>query len=127
MALNTSKSNLLTINPKRNASQYELSINSKADAIRSVDQAKYLGVIFDSNLYFQQQLKSLETKIARAVDALCNLKYLLPENAMLKLYYALVHSTLIYGILMRGNTFPSYLTKSSILLNKAITIVTGKN
>ena len=73
--LNTSNSNRLIINPKRNAPQYELSINSKACTIQSVDQAKYLGVILDCNLYFRHQLKSLETKIARAVGILYKLKY----------------------------------------------------
>ena len=72
---NTSKSNLLVINPKRNATQRELSMNSKAGTIRSVDQAKYLGVILDCNLNFRQQLKSLETKIARALGILYKLKY----------------------------------------------------
>ena len=46
---------------------------------------------------------------------------------MPNLYYVLVHSNLIYGILGWGNTFPSYLTKLSKLPNKAIRIVTGKN
>ena len=72
-------------------------------------------------------MKSLETKIARAVGILFKLKYLLPESAMLNLYYALVHSNLIYGILVWGNTFLSYLTKLSKLQNKAIRIVAGKN
>ena len=46
---------------------------------------------------------------------------------MLNLYHALVHSNLIYRILVWGNTFPSYLTKLSKLQNKAIRIVIGKN
>ena len=37
LTLNTSKSNPLIINPKRNATQCELSINSKAGTIRSLD------------------------------------------------------------------------------------------
>ena len=45
---------------------------------------------------------------------------------MLNLYHALVHSNLIYRILVWGNTFPSYLTKLSKLQNKAIRIVIGK-
>ena len=127
LTVNTSKPNLLIINPKGNAPQCELSINSKAGTIRSVDQAKYLGVILDSNLNFRQQLKSLETKLARAVGILYTLKYLLPEIAMLNLCYTLVHSNLMYVILVWGNTFLSYLTKLSKLQHKAIRVVTGKN
>ena len=120
LTLNTCNSNLLIINPKRNAPEYELSINSKAGAIQSVDQAKYLGVILDCNLYFRQQLKSLETKIARAVGILYKIKYLLPESAMVNLYFALVHSNLIYGILVWGNAIPSYLTKLSKFKTKLL-------
>ena len=46
---------------------------------------------------------------------------------MLNLYGALVHSSLIYEILVCGNIFPSYLNKLSLLQNKAIRIVTCKN
>ena len=127
LTLNTFISNLLIINPKRNAPPYESSINSTVGTIRSVDQAKYLGVILDCNLNFRQQRKSLKTKIARAVGILYELKYLLPEIALLNLYCALAHSNLIYGILVLGNTFPSYLTKLRKLLNKPIRIVPGKN
>ena len=82
LTLITSKSNLLIIHPKQNATQYELSINSKAGTIWSVDLAKYLGVILDCNLNFRQQMKSLETKIARAIGILYKLKYLLPESVV---------------------------------------------
>ena len=78
LKLNILKSNLLILNPKRNAPLCELSINSKAGTTRSADQAKYLGVILDCNLDFRQQLKSLEIKIARTVGILYILKYL-PE------------------------------------------------
>ena len=57
LTLNTSKSNPLIINPKQNAAQYELSINSKPGIIRSVYQAKYLGVILDSNLNFRKAIE----------------------------------------------------------------------
>ena len=80
----------------------------------------------DCNLNFRLQLKSLETKIARAVGILYKLKYLLLESAILNLYYALAYLILIYGILVWGNTFPSYLTKLSKFQNKAIRIVTGR-
>ena len=84
----------------------------------------------DYGLQFElstETMKSLETKIARAVGILYKLKYLLPEIAMLNLYYALVHSNLIYEIFVWGDTVSSYLTNLRKLQNKAIRIVTGKN
>ena len=55
---------------------------------------------------------------------LSKLKYFLPQDARLKLYYALIHSHLNYRILAWGNTYPSYLLKLKTLQNKAMRIVT---
>ena len=53
------------------------------------------------------------------------LKHFLPQSAMIKLYYALVHPHLLYGFIIWGQTFPSYLTKLSTLQNKAIKLSCG--
>ena len=72
-------------------------------------------------------MKSLEIKIARAVGISHKLRYLLPKSAMLNFYGALVHSNLIYGILVWGNTVPSYSPKLRKLQNKAMRIEIGKD
>ena len=42
-----------------------------------------------------------------------------------KLYYTLVHSHLLYGLIVWGNTYPTYLSNLITLQNKALRIVTG--
>jgi len=37
---------------------------------------------------------------------------LLPKEILLNLYYALVHPHLLYGLLVWGSTYPSYLKKN---------------
>ena len=44
---------------------------------------------------------------------------------MIKLYFALVHPHLLYGLKIWVQTFPSYLTKLSTLQNKAIKLSCG--
>jgi len=60
---------------------------------------------------------------------MCKLKYYLLQNAMLKLYYTLVHTHLNYGIFIWGNMYLFCLSKLNKLQNKAIRIamVTGWN
>ena len=53
------------------------------------------------------------------------LKHFLPQSAMIQFYHALVHPHLSYGLIIRGQTFPSYLTKLSTLQNKAIKLSCG--
>ena len=44
---------------------------------------------------------------------------------MLKLYYGLVHPLLLYGIIIWGATYPTYLQKLKSLHNRAIRAVVG--
>ena len=69
--------------------------------------------------------KYLEQKISRVVGILAKLKSCLPKPALLKLYYAVVHSHLLYCLAIWGSTFPSYLNKLASLQNKAVKLVAG--
>ena len=42
------------------------------------------------------------------------------------MHYSMVHSHLLYGIVIWGNTYDNYLKRLIILQNKAVTIVTGR-
>ena len=65
----------------------------------------------------------METKISRSVDILGKLKYHLDFTSLLKLYYALIHSHINHCLIIWGNTYSLYLTRLTILQNKAIRIV----
>ena len=90
LTLNSKKSQLLIIAPNLKFSNVVLNIQSPAGEIKTVFKAKYLGILFDNRLNF------LEVKIARSVGILNKLKYFLPNSALLKLYYALIHSHFNY-------------------------------
>ena len=109
LTLNASKSQALIISPKLRCSPVCLNLRCPAGTIKSVNNAKYLGITLDNRLNFREHIKITETKVARSVGILSKLKYYLPESAMLQLYYPLVHSQLMYGVAVWGNTFPSIL------------------
>ena len=124
LTFNPAKSNLLIITPKLNSPSINIDIQCTDGLIKSVNKAKYLGTLLDAKLTFSDHIKALETKVSRSVGILSKLKYFLPQDALLKLYYALIHSHLNYGILAWGNTYHSYLLKLMRLQNKAIRVVT---
>ena len=115
LTLNASKSQALKISPKPRCSPVYLNLQCPAGTIKSVNNAKYLGITLDNRkqlkssvrnsavslygldnrLNFHEHIKITETKVTRSVGMLSKLKYYLSESAILQLYYSLVHSQLI--------------------------------
>jgi hypothetical protein len=64
----------------------------------SNDSIKFLGVNFDPNLSFKKHLKSITAKISRSLFIIQRAKNMLSENALLTIYYSMVHCHLNYGL-----------------------------
>ena len=92
-----------------------------------VSSTKYLGVIFDNKLEFKEHIKTLENNVARAVGILTKLKYIFPNTTLSKLYFALMHPIISYGIIIWGDTYPTYLQKLQTLQNEALRVITGSH
>ena len=58
--------------------------------IEIVDQTKYLGVILDKYLSWDQQIRSIRTKVSRALGMLKYSKKFLPTDLLSKMYRSLV-------------------------------------
>ena len=101
-----------------------MNLNCAAGSIKVVSSAKYLGVFIDDKVNFQEHIKHLEKKVSLSVGFLSKLKTYLPTHALFKLYYTLVHLHLLYGLIVWGNTYSTYLSKFITLQNKALRIVT---
>ena len=86
---------------------------------------KYLGVFIDSKLNLHFHLKVVANQLYRPIGILCKLKNVLPQNALLKLYYSLVHPHLLYGLVVWGSMFPTYLLKLASIENKAVKLIGG--
>ena len=102
-----------------------MNLSCAAGSIKVVSSANYLRVFIDDKLNFQEHIKHLEKKISRSMGILSKLKNYLPKHTLFQLYYTLVHSHLLYGLIVWGNTYTIYLSKLITLQNKALRIVTG--
>ena len=122
--------NKLTINPNKchcmiippSTKDFTLDFTLKIDntIVPSNETVKYLGVIIDSKLSFAPHIKYLESKLSRANGIISRLKSTLPNDALLKLYYALFQPHLLYGLTIWGSPFPTYLNPIKTLQNRAV-------
>ena len=88
---------------------------------------KFLGIFIDENLSWTHHVANLNSKIARTVFMIKQVKYILPDDSLKTLYYALIQSHLTYGILAWGNASDSTLKKTKILQKRAIRCIHKAN
>ena len=72
-------------------------------------------------------MEEIENKSSKSLGILYKLKPILPQNALPELYYSMVHSYVLYGLVVWGSTFPSYLKNLNSIQNKAIKLIGGGN
>ena len=77
------------------------------NTISTQTSVKYLGLTIDNKLSFKQHIQCIERKIACSVGVMGKLKYYLPKETLLQLYYALVYSQLTYALPVWGSTYKS--------------------
>ena len=103
-------------------------IKLKNTQISVVKEYKFLGVIFDRKLSFISHIECLKTKTTCAQQLLWVVPYTkwgADCQALLKLYRALVHSQLDYGIFIYRSARKSYLKKLDPIHHKGLRLVLG--
>jgi len=81
---------------------------------------KYLGILLDENLSFDQHTNYLSRKIAKSCYMLAKVKKILPKKTLIVLYYSLVQSHLLYCANIISCTTAKNLKKIEILQKRAI-------
>ena len=95
----------------------QVTIDSKIPAVR------FLGVFFDPQLNFNFHVKSITSKLSKALYMLRSTKNFLPQKARKAVYYTLFHCHLIYCLPIWSSTSSSNINTVSILQKKAVRIV----
>ena len=72
--------------------------------ISNPTETKFLGLIIDETLSWNQHINSIASKLCSAYYVLRNLKPIVPQSTLKAIYYAYFHSILSYGIILWGNS-----------------------
>ena len=123
LTVNPSKSNIIIIPPKLNHLPVTIKTYLNNTLIPQTSAANYLGITIDTDLKFCNHIVLIEHKVSRTIGILSKLRHFLPQSALLKIYYALIHSQLMYGLPIWGSTFPSYINKLILYINNILTLI----
>ncbi len=93
-----------------------------------VEEAKFLGILFDSKLSFKAHIANLKKKCLKAMNLLrvvAHTDWGADSTTLLRLYRSLVRSKLDYGCIVYGSARKSYLETLDRVQNAALRICLG--
>lgn len=91
-----------------------------------VECSKYLGVYIDNNLNWKIHIDNIYNKLIKLCGIFYKIRDVLPNECIRNVYYAMVHSQVLYGIEVYANTFLSYTNKLKMISNKILRILYKK-
>ena len=104
-------------------------INIYGSPIPVVEEAKFLGLLFDKKLTFIPHIKALRVKCLKALDVLTvlsNTSWGGDRSVFLNLYRSLVRSKLDYGSIIYGSARKSYLKCLDIFHHQVYVSLLGR-
>ena len=127
LSLNVGKSNLLifTLCDRTNINDINLSINN--EKLKIVNMAKYLGVLIDDKLNWNEQIKAINLKLAKGIGLLSKIRHYVPKTVLRSLYYAFINSHNDYNLLNWSTCAVTNLNSININMKKAIRIMCFKS
>jgi len=123
LSLNLSKTCYMTFFANT-APHCNLIVNGQT--IEKVNSCKYLGIIIDDELKWNLHIENIYKKLMKYTSIFYKLRDKLPDQMLREIYYAFIHSHVLYGVEIYANTKPTYLDKLMKLNNKLLRILQCK-
>ena len=95
--------------------------------IKRVKQAKTLGIVIDEKLLWKNQIDEITTKVSGGIGMLRRMKAYVPQEALKRVYNALIMPHFDYCSLVWDNCSKYLLDKLQKLQNRAARVISGKS
>lgn len=126
LSLNVGKTNYMLFTNNKNVSAIQdHKIKIGDDEIEHKKMVKFLGIIIDENLNWQNHIEMTKNKISAISYSLKMVKKLLPKQTMKTLYEALIQPHIEYGITIWGGTYETHVNKLSLMQKRIIRNITN--
>lgn len=84
---------------------------------------KYLGLYLDSTLSWDAHIKHVSNKVSSLCGIMKRVRSFVPNEALLRFYYACIHSIIQYLIIVWGHAAKSKLKKVQTLQNRCVKVI----
>ena len=131
------RANKLTLNADKSSftifKSSKKTIHNMPDNIEFFDQKiqrtshnKFLGIILDENLTWNNHIIELSNKLKRLFHIFYNIRDYLSKENIKTIYYALVYSRIKYGISVYGQACANKMKRIQTLQNQLLKVLSGK-
>lgn len=118
LALNVNKTKIIHFHDFRKQLERRLTVSLNGAIVEEVRDFCYLGVYLDSNLNWKRHVDYLCEKLSRIVGIFYRIRDEVPLYILRRMYFALVHSHLMYMVTLWGNAPITYLKRLQSLQNR---------
>ena len=119
LALNISKTNFVIFRSQQKKTDFNVTLILNRKAIEQKTYVKYLGMLVDEHLTWEEHINAISKKISRSIGIVTLLRPCMETELLVNLYYSLVYSHIIYGIHVWGTACQNEMEKIKVLQNKA--------
>lgn len=128
LSLNVDKTNYIafSITNINRPNFQKIDIDKNGTDIKEVEHTKYLGIIIDKNLKWNEHIAYLTKRVRKLIHKFYQLKDLLSKNMLVLVYKSLVESLLRYGLLVWGALYANSLKTLSTVQNYILKIIFKK-
>ena len=103
---------------------YNLFIDQSPLEIKST--VKFLGVMLDNKLRFNEHTKHVCNKVSKSVGVMCSIKDFIPITVLKSLYYSFIYPYIHYCIVAWGGTWSTHLQPLRVLQKRGLRIINKK-
>ena len=121
---------LISTKPKHKAlknKRESLKLNIRDNELEVVQKTKYLGLQIDNSLDWKEHVKTVSSKVSRAIGFLKHAKSFLPEETLRTMYTGIVEPHFRYCCSVWGCCGATEINQLQKLQNRAARIVTGSS
>lgn len=101
-------------------------INHESLTIKEVPFTKYLGIIIDKHLKWDQHVLKLTSNIRKLIHTFYLLRDILNKNLLINIYKSLIESLIRYGIIVWGGLYRNSLKQLNVVQNYILKVMYRK-
>ena len=128
LTLNSDKSNFVIFRSRQNKiTNLPVQIKFQTTCIKQSESAKFLGVILDEHLTWNNHITEVCNKLKRYFKIFYFIRNFVNIEQIRTIYYAFIFSRIKYGIPTFGFTDENKLKRLQVLQNKLLKVLLAKN